>query len=147
MTQVRTIVDSLTTLTDTFLGVDYTELKYKHIIEDNSELGASKKFGVIAQDVNEVSGALGFVTVNQNYEITLTDKYKTLKGGDESKDNARIRLQDLSLNLYNEIIKQKAGSPSIVINVLDLSSVLEELEEDNVITNKLSFTVIYRKVL
>ena len=147
MSEVNDLVISLTSVCETFLGVTYSELKFKHEIEDNTFKGSNNKYGVIAQDITGTSGATRFVTVNQIFDINLTNSYITTVNGDSSKDNSRMILQDMSLDLYREILNTKAGSPSIVMNILDLSSEISELEEDKVIVNKLSFTIVYRKAL
>ena len=147
MSQVNDLVTSLTTLTGTYLGSNYSELKYKYDISNNFTNGASSKYGVIAGDVTGTTGATCFVTVDQTYEIVLTNTYKTINSDDVSKDETRIELQDISLNLYTDIIDKKAGRPDIVMNIRDLTSVLEDLDEDKLVVCRLQFTIQYRKRL
>jgi hypothetical protein len=147
MNEVSSLVTSLTSLCGTFLGASYSELKQKHNIELNAFKGSNNKYGVISRDISETTGATCFITVDQTFEINLTNSYSTVNNNDSSKDNAIIALQDISLELYNEIIKTKANNPSIVMVINSLSSTIEELEEDKVIINKLSFNIKYRKAL
>lgn len=147
MSEVNNLVDSLTTLTGTYLGASYSELKYKYDITQNFIKGASSKYGVLAGDITGTIGATCFVTVDQTYEIVLTNTYKTINSNDVSKDEARIELQDISLNLYTDIIDKKAGRPDIVMNIRDLTSVLEDLDEDKLVVCRLQFTIQYRKRL
>lgn len=147
MNEVNSLVSSLTSLCDSFLGTDYSELKQKHEVELNTFKGSNKKYGVISGDISGTSGATCFVTVDQEFTINITNSYVSVTTSDSSKDNAIIELQDISLELYNEIIKTKANNPSIVMIIDSLSSTIEELEEDKVIVNKLRFTIKYRKAL
>jgi hypothetical protein len=46
-----------------------------------------------------------------------------------------------------DIVNKKAGLPNIVMNISDLSSNIEELEEDKIVICRLNFTIKYRKAL
>lgn len=147
MNEVQSLVQSLTTVCSSFLGAEYSEMKFKRKIEDNSFMGSTKKYGVVSGDISDMSGATRFVTVTQNFDINLTNSYITTANGDSPKDNAIVELQDKGLELYREILNTKANNPAIVMNINSLSSNIEELEEDKVIVNKLSFDITYRKGL
>lgn len=147
MSEVNSLVTSLTSLCGTFLGVSYSELKHKHNISLNTFKGSNNRYGVISRDIVEASGATCFVTVDQSFEINLTNSYASISTSDSPKDSAIIDLQDTSLNLYNEIIRTKANNPGIVMIVNSLSTSITELEEDKVLINKLVFNIKYRKAL
>ena len=145
MNEVNNLSDNLTSLVGTFLGASYSVLKHKYEVEKNFVKGGSKKYGVIPRDINEIPGATCFITLEQGFEVIISDTYKTITTGDSPKDNAVKNLKDLGLDLYVEIVNLKANSPSIVMNIDEFNSTIEELDEDKLIINRITFTIQYRK--
>ena len=145
MSEVNTLTSNITTQVGTFLGASYSELKHKYEVEKNFVKGSSKKYGVVPRDINEVAGSVCFIHVEQQFEVIITDTYKTITTGDSPKDNAVRALSDLGLDLYVDIVNNKASSANIVININDFNSTIEELDEDKLILNRITFTIQYRK--
>ena len=148
MAEIADITASLKSLVATHLGATYKELAHATVIEKNTFKGGSKRYGVLPTSLDEVDGVLCFATVDQQFNIILTDSYGGKSLSDSDKQTKTIALQELIFSLYKEIKNTKAGSPSIVIHTNDLT-LLEPtyLEDDHVIVITGTVTIKYRKQL
>ncbi len=148
--EVATITASINTRTAAVLGSSYSELAFLNEIEKNNFKGANQRYGTQALAISsaEEKGVLGSFTVDQVFEISLTDFYASEQTGDSDRINKGIALLDQALLIYKDLINNRAGSPSIVIKTGDVStSDPEYLTEDNVVVIKMQVLVTYRKQL
>lgn len=131
------------------LGPDFSELYNLTEIEKNSFKGADKRYGVKANQADEVPGTTCHLTIDQEFEMTLTNGfYSNAKGSDEDKRTKTLELQDLMNDIYRDLKVNKAGRPDLVIHTLDLSiQEPEYLEENHVVVITATFTLKYRYTL
>lgn len=148
MANVADITASLKTLTATFLGASFSELAHATIVEKNTFKGGKKRYGVLPKEIDQVVGVTCYLTVDQAFEVILTDSYGGKALADADKQTKTIDLQDLMFDLYADIVKAKAGSPGIVIHIDDLSIAAPEyLEDDHIVKITASMNIKYRTQL
>jgi len=148
MSEVSDIATNLKALMATELGVEYSELPHATVIEKNSFKNGSKKYGVLPKSLDEVAGTTCNITVDQNFDLILTDSYGGKSLNDADKQAKTIALQELAFSLYKEVTSTKAGTPSIVIKTGDLTVADPEyLEEDHIVVITATVTIKYRKQL
>ena len=151
MSEITTLVSGINTRVAAVLGSSYSELGYIADVSDNSFKGASKRYGVIAGDLDQVetsAGVLGSYTIIQEFVIKVTDRWATSQAGDGSKRETMISLLEKCLLIYKDLINSKAGSPGTVLNVLDgMSTASTYHEEDNVCEATMNIQILYRKLL
>ena len=146
--EITTLVSGINTRVQAVLGSSYTELGYILDVSDNPSKGSAKRFGVLAGDLNQVetsAGVLGSYTVTQDFIVKVTDKSATSQAGDSSKRSVMISLLEKSLLIYKDLVKTKAGSPGIVLNVLDGMTTENTFhDEDNVCEATINFQILCR---
>lgn len=149
------VINDLTTGIETrvasVLSPSFTKLGFSYTVERNAFKGATERYGVIPGDILEVdfgSGVSGSFTVSQNYTIKLTNRYSSSQVSDLSQKTTVVELLEKCLEIYKDLVITKAGSPSIVLNVLDgMSTETTFYEEDYVAEATMDFQVLYRKLL
>ncbi len=149
-TDVANIKSGIITRISTVLGSGYSVLGYATDINKNSFKASNNRYAVLANGISQTEdkGLLGSFTVEQNFEVILTNSYAQDRAGDSSKVESGVTLMDQSLLLYKDIVEAKAGTPSIVLLVNNMSmDQAEYLEEDNVVIIRMTFGVTYRKSL
>lgn len=141
--------DSVQARMATVLGPDFSELANVTEPEKNVFKGANKRYGVVANEISEVLGVTKHLTVDQEFELTLTNGFfSNVKAGDLDKRNKTLELQDLMFEVYKDLKTTKAGRPDLVMHVLDLSiSDPEFLEENHVVVITATLTIKYRSLL
>lgn len=143
----RTLVDALKSQTSTFLGSEYQELSNVYDIEKNPNLETTLGYGVTAGNVLLTTGNLGFNTVDQTYEVVLTDYYISTSNDDEQKQDVIINLLDKCQDLYNEYVKTRLNLNSIIIIINDMSIDIEELDDNKSVVARMQFIIKYRHQL
>lgn len=143
------LISSIKTRMITVLGPDFSELSNVTEIEKNSFKGSDKRYGVLANQADEVPGTTCHLTIDQEFEITLTNGfYSNVKASDLDKRTKTLELQDLIKEVYRDLKSSKAGRPDLVIHTLELS--VQEpvfLEENHVVAITATFTLKYRYLL
>lgn len=149
MSTVTDLVTSIKSRMATVLGATYSELSNVTEIEKNAFKGADKRYGVMANQADEVEGTVCHLTVDQAFEITLTDGYfSNIKASDADKRAKTLALQDKISEVYRDIKTNKAGRPDLVIHTFGLSIAEPEfLEENHVVVVNATFTIKYRYLL
>ncbi len=148
--EVVDLVEAIKTRTSTVLGSDYKPIGYAIDIEKNPSKGSNKRFGVVVGSLGQTEeyGVLSSYTVMQEFTVKITNSYSQSKVNDSDKLAKTNVLFDLALSVYTDLVKEKAGLPSVVVIVGDMTvSDPEYLEEDNVVVLNMSFAVTYRKTL
>ncbi len=137
------ITSSIKTIVQTVLGADYKELNYSIEIPKNSFKGNEKRYSVLPKSFNENSGVIGFINIEQEYELILTDMFINKSMSDKDQRTKTENLQDKIILIYKEIVKQKAGSATC-IQVKDLSVSDPEYLDTSIILLKATFKIKYR---
>jgi hypothetical protein len=119
---IQSVVEGIEQQIEISLGGSFSPLEYKVDIENNKFKGSKNKYGVRALGSSEVSGATCQVWIDQAIEITLTSDYKSSLINDDDKNSTTLRLQDLVLSLYRDIVREKCRRPSLVINTTSLET-------------------------
>lgn len=142
---ISSLVTSIKTRVSTVLGGTYSELGYALDITKNSLKGNEKRYAVLPKSASEVSSIIGFITLDQEFEVIITDNYINTSMSDSKAQDKAITLQDLALNIYNDLIQTKCGSPNTCITVSNFSlSDSQFLEKDSVVVQSMTFKIKYR---
>lgn len=151
MADITTLVSGIVTRIQAVLGSDYSELGYVLDVTKNNFKGSFNGYGVVAGDIaqTETSAAvLGAVTVVQDFTIKLTNKYPTSQAGDLGQRAVGIDLQEKAILLFKDLVSTRAGSPSVVLNVLDgMNTECIYHEDDYICEIQIEFQLMYRKNL
>lgn len=148
MAEVTDIVAGLKTNMATILGAGFSELSNVTNVEANSFKGANQRYNVLSKDISETPGVTCAITVNQQFDLIVTDSYRSAIKNDSDKRTKTIALQELVFSIYEEVIKTKANTPASVIIVDSLTVAEPEyLEEDHVVVITATVTIKYRKIL
>lgn len=121
-----------------------SQLKHVWDITANKTLGLSNHWGIRPLSRTQVSGVTKFVTVDQGFEIILSQDFVTTSRGDASVIDKIAELHQDIDTFYSDLQETKAGNTDI-INVSDLT--VEEAEVDNNSSNVIvrgQFTIRYR---
>jgi hypothetical protein len=139
---VKTIRQGFESIVQETLGPDWSELQYKYTIEKNPK-NTRKRYGVVVQDGTPTDGAIGWVTVNRTFNLTLADEHVNV-AGDENAQIVQDKLEDLHENIYVAAKGKKLGVPNQVLNVT-ISSIGEPfLDVDGTMFMTFGYTVTYR---
>jgi len=149
--EIATLVTGLETRVLAVLGSGYTELGFVVDVSDNSFKGSETRYGVLAGDISQVEssgGVLGSYTVVQDFTIKITNRWATSQAGDSSKRDTMVVLLDKTLLIYKDIINNKAGSPTLVLNVLDGMTTDSTFHDDDYVAEAtMNIQLLYRKTL
>lgn len=145
-TIARDLVVSLETCLVSVLGPEYNKLKYLDDLSKNSFNRNTEAYGIrpgaTPQNVpTEVCKSIDYL---QTFELVLTKKYCQDGVSDSGKYEAFLDLHELALTFNNEVIVTKAGLPTRVLNVINLSIQEPLFLEDKVAVLTASFDIIYR---
>lgn len=135
------LISSIKTRTASVLGSSYSELPYATDIGNNKS--TAKKYGVIPLASSEISTNLRTITLDQQFELILTDTFIN-KSGDANEQLVSSTMQDLAFDVYTDLVTTKAGSPSTVLMVSNLQIDKPEKFQDNAVVIKARFIIKYR---
>lgn len=139
-----TLISSIKTRIAAVLGSNYTELAYTNDLAKNSFTGNFKKYGLVVGSSEEISSVTRYVTLNQTFELILTDSFINTSMTDSNELAKGPVLQDLAFDIYRDLISTKAGSPSTVIMVSDFAVSSPETIQDKTVVIKATIKVKYR---
>ena len=149
--EITTLVSGINTRVKAVLGSEYSELGNIIDVSINPFKGSSKRYGVLAGDIVETesgAGVLGSYTVTQDFQVKVTNKHATSQAGDSSKRTVMISLLEKCLLIYKDLVSNKAGSPSIVLNVLDGMTTENTFHDtENVCEATINLQILYRITL
>jgi len=143
ITVVTTIITNMKTQIAAATG--FTELSLVVDPENNAKRMTKSRYGIIPGAANETDSNIGHYTVDHDFTVQLTDDYIKLKADDSNKRTVTNSLMDKAHDVYQKIVKTKAGTPASVMNVKNLA-VSEPIyfeNEDTVLVN-VGFTLTYR---
>lgn len=129
------------------LGNNYSRLSFSSDISQNTSGKTSKKYSVSALGAFEAQGVTSSITLDQQFEVTLTDSFQTPKNSlnDNEKYDKGLALQDKALELYSDFVSNKSliSSQIIIVNNFNMNE-LEYLDEEKVVILKFNFNLKYK---
>ena len=126
----------------------YSVLDFVYNIEKNKFNKGTSRYGIMPLDAIEVSGVTKHYTLDQRIKIVLTSGYKTDQLADTDLSSKIKTLMDLCHDIYNDLYSNRAGSPSLVMNIHEIA--IDEpiiVETDKVVVVSMSFLLTYRRQL
>lgn len=145
---VSTLTSSIKTSVASTLGASYTELGYANDLAKNTFKGNDKRYAVIPKGLSEESGVTGYVTLEQDYTVILTDGFINKPLSDSVQQANVIALQDLAIAIYKKLVQTKCGSPNTCLTVRELSlSEPQFLDKENVVVITATLKVKFRNSL
>jgi hypothetical protein len=124
----------------------YSELHHIYAIEKNNLNDNSDRYGVAVGGVSSTDGIIKSSTVDQAFQVILTQGYISSQDSDEKIRAAINELHDKMDEVLAAVYNKKAGLPQLVLVVtLDSMSEPEILEEDNVVALRMDLVVKYRR--
>ena len=148
ITKVRDIRNAMLVEIAAELGATYSELAYVEDVQKNSLRTSNQRYGVRQVDAFQIDGVNKFATFDQTFQVVLTKGYTQSNIDDSEQRETSLDLTELAHDIYVRMFKTKAGLPSDVINVKDLSiSEPEYLEDDKVTIIRANLIITYRNTL
>jgi len=125
---------------------DYRKLRYYYDVEKNDYKGNDERFAVIPMGVESQEGVIRSITVNQDFQIVLTDGYRNGPKDDENLQDKIKALYDKMDDVLNDLFINKLGVPTIVLlSTLSGFDEPEILEENKVAVLRMNIIVRYRR--
>lgn len=142
------ISNAIKTAINSVMGVEYKEMAYSNDVSLNSFKNCQTQFTVQARDVFQVDSVTKHLTFSQTFGVVLTKGYCGGDLTDEESVATSFELRQKMLELYVHLVNTKAGLPSRVMNVVELSmDTPEYLFDEKVTVLRGSFNIIYRLTL
>jgi hypothetical protein len=141
---VQEIVDAIEINIQALLPT-YKKASFVYDLSLNNRKQSKKVYAITPQSASNVSGSTLTVTLDQTFDVTLSDTYSP-------KNDSDINLQDKVLEIhsdietvYKELFQRRLGLAKVlVVQVVDISS--PEIDNDNnTVSLTASFSVKYRK--
>ena len=146
-TLVEQINDSITSLIATELGATYSELEYVLDVSQNAFDLTNKKYGVRPLFANSVEGVTKVYTLDQDFEIILTDEFVNSGVDDTAQREVAFSLYDKMSEIFKAIYLTKAGVPSIVLIVNSITMSEPEYLTDEVAILRAIVRIKYREAI
>lgn len=148
MNIVEQINDGITTVVTSSLGVGYSELSYLIDVEKNNYKSNAKRYGVRPLGANTVDSITRVYTVDHTFQIVLTHDYFSNPSNDQDQRDKTFLLFDKLDEIMKNLFINKAGLPSIVLNIDSVSIIQPEyIEDDKVVILRADFNVKYRQAV
>lgn len=142
---VRDIKESIETVIQSTLGVNYKKLAYVNDVEKNNYNTNSDRFGVRVLSGTEVPGVTKNVHITQAFEIVFSKAYRESSLNDTEQSEKALDNFNNILTVYKELVNTKCGIPSLVLNVTNLViSEPEYLVDSKVAIQRTILTITYR---
>lgn len=142
-TPITTLVSGIETKAGLFLGSDFSKISYGIDLAKNRSGGSKKSFAVLPQEANQ-DDSIGALVVNQSFRFRLTDSYNPGKLNDHNSQTITNSLYDKVYELFEYLVTEKCGSPSLVMTTYGLSVVTPEYLEDEIVVIEFTFTIKHR---
>lgn len=141
---VTSLVTSIKARQASVLGATYSEIGFIYEIEKNPFKGNAKRYGVFPSSASEVQGNTRAVTVDQVFEMVITDGFINTAMSDSLEQTLKQTLQDLSFSIYQDLAQTKCGANSSVLLVSNFELLEPQTIENNVAVQRSRFTIKYR---
>lgn len=126
----------------------FSKLKYVYDIEKNDFKSNSSGYGVVPVDASSQVGVTRAVTVDQVFQVVVTDNYID-DGKTDSNLQSKVKtLYDKMFEIVNDLYMSKMGLPSIVLlATLDGIEAPEVFSESKVVALRMNMIIRYRQNL
>ncbi len=142
---MRDIRDSVESEVATELGEGFSKLSYLEDIEKNSFRTQNNRYGVRALTATESEGVTKSVRLTQSFEVVLTKGYFQSTINDSKQIEKSLDSRENLLDIYKRLVNTKAGLPSVVLNVTNLTvNEPEYLEDEKVVVQRATMDITYR---
>jgi len=131
-------------------GPEYNELKYLSDLDKNAfGNGKTCRYGIKPGFTTELEpGVVKALTYQQTFEFVLTKGFCGQSGvSDEGAYKSFCDLHQIALEFEKKLVNTKAGLPSRVLNVVNMTIDEPEFLQEKVTVLKGTFDVIYRLTL
>lgn len=143
MSTITSIINGIEGLAGTYLGADYEKIDYGVDLGKNRDNRAYKKYACLPSGgVQEQS--IGALVMNQDITFRLTDSYRPGKVDDHTQQDTTKSLYDNVYGLYEYIVNNKCGVPSLIMNTFDLNISEPEYIDSEVTVIEFTFTIKHR---
>lgn len=148
MNIVEQINDGITTVVTSSLGVGYSELSYLIDVEKNNYKSNTKRYGVRPLSGSTTSGITRNYTLDHSFQIILTHDYFSNPSNDQDQRDKTFLLLDKLDEIMKNLFINKAGLPSIVLNIDSVSIAEPEyFDEEKVVVLRADFNIKYRQAV
>ena len=142
---IQEIVTGIKTSIEEILPIDYKELSHTYTLTSNNFSSNPKRFGVVINDVSEVSGTTNAVTLTQSFSFYLTEGYYTEHLSDDIIQEKLALLYDYSRNIVKNGYKNKFYYSEGIININNTKTKTPIIENDyNLILLETEVFITYR---
>lgn len=147
MGSVRTIYDAMVSEIADELGSEWQQLqRWLTAVEQNTSRNILKGYGVIPGSVNRAPGVTRAITLDQNFQVVLTDQNSR-----EITDEKRVTqlldvLYDAADSIHDRLMNKQLGIPGVVTTVR-FPSINDPEYLDSFIVLRMGVVVNYRRQL
>ncbi len=120
-TTVADILTGIKAIVVAELGAEYRELPFSLDVAKNKFQAGTKAYAAWAGPIVQAEGVNSYVTVDQAFNLTLTESYGSSQVSDAQQRVAGQSLYERFEQIYVKVSAQKAGVPSRVMIVQRLS--------------------------
>lgn len=147
MNIVEQINDAITATVSTSVGVGYSELSYLIDTNKNNFKANAKRYGVRPLDGNTVDGITRVYTLDHTFQIILTYDYTPHPTNDQDQRDKTFLLYDKLDEIMKNLFINKAGLPTIILNIDSVSIAQPEYADENVVILRADFNIKYRQAV
>lgn len=141
---VSDIVTGIRAVASNALGASWQELRYWYEIDKNDIRTAALAYNARPLGAIPVDGAMKFYTVDQTFELILTDVI-TRGLGDSERETALLQLYDKADEIFKDLHNTKVNGTAGVLLVSQPSLAEPEfLDDKKIIVLRMQFVVKYR---
>ncbi len=128
----------------TELGAGYRELPFSLDVAKNKFAGGTNGYACWAERIDQADGVNGYVTVDQEFALTLTETFGPAQVGDGNQRTIGEALFNRMEAVYARVARTKAGVPSrvMIVNRLVVTPIL--FLDSNVAVLRATFAIKYR---
>lgn len=141
---VSNIVSGIRTVASNQLGANWQTLRNWYEVEKNDIRSAAQAYNVRPLAVSPSDGTMRFYTVDQVFELILTDVI-TRGHGDSERETTLLELYNQADEIFKDLHNTKVNGTAGVLLVGSPSiSEPEFLEEKKIVVLRMQFVIKYR---
>ena len=145
MGTVTSLVSGIETTAESFLGSTFSKIPYGIDVDLNRNRGSDKTFAVLPIGASQ-DQSYGRLIVDQGISFKLIDSYLPGKLNDHTIQDKTNSLFDKIYALYEKIVTEKCGQPSLVMNTFGLDISEPEYLAEEVVIIEFSFIVKHKLI-